>query len=76
MPQECSCEKLEAKQFHIRIGWVTKHDLALFYRVCDRTIDNWVARKRIPFRKIGRSVRFSLGDVEAALQRYDLKAIS
>ena len=41
-----------------------------------RTVDQWMKDKKIPFIKIGRSVRFRWNAVEAALLKYERKAIS
>lgn len=46
-----------------------KRELAMALRCCGRTIDGLMARREIPFLKFGRSVRFDLNDVLAALRR-------
>jgi excisionase family DNA binding protein len=55
---------------------MTKAELAEFLRVSDRTVDNYVIGRVIPYIKIGRSVRFRLADVEKALSRYTVKEVS
>jgi excisionase family DNA binding protein len=55
---------------------ITKDELAAFLRVSDRTVDNYVIRRVIPYLKIGRAVRFRLADVEKALSRYTIKEVS
>lgn len=45
----------------------TKKQVAEYFQVCERTVDEWVRRKRIPFWKIGRTIRFDLEQVKAAL---------
>jgi excisionase family DNA binding protein len=48
---------------------ITKEDLAKDLRVSCRTIEAWVAERRIPFIKLGhRTLRFSLSDVRRALR--------
>lgn len=38
--------------------FITKIEIAARLEVSTRTIDSWMAKKIIPFRKIGRTVRF------------------
>ncbi len=52
---------------------VTKPELARHIKVSPRTIDNWIAAKRIPVLRLGRSIRFNLANVEAALNRFEVK---
>jgi excisionase family DNA binding protein len=49
---------------------LTKKELAPHLRVGPRTIDEWMRAGRIPFLKIGKSVRFRLGDVLEKLGQY------
>lgn len=60
------------------INWrpITKPELAKYMRVGERTIDYWIAARKIPYFKIGRLVRFSLPAVEKALSRYEVKEVS
>ena len=52
---------------------LTKRELAAALNVSQRTIDNWVAQKRIPYLRLSaRLLRFSLPEVEAALARYEV----
>jgi excisionase family DNA binding protein len=55
---------------------MTKAELRDYLRVSDRTVDNYVSGRVIPYIKIGRAVRFRLADVEKALARYTIKGIS
>jgi hypothetical protein len=44
--------------------------------VSERTIDNWLAQKRIPrLRLSNRLTRFNLPKVEAALGRYEIREV-
>jgi excisionase family DNA binding protein len=53
--------------------YVVAHDCG----VSPRTIENWVAQRKIPFRRIGhRTIRFRLADVRRALDRKIVKEIS
>ena len=55
---------------------LTKRELAAALNVSERTIDNWVAQKRIPYLRLSaRLLRFSLPKVEAALARYEVKEV-
>jgi excisionase family DNA binding protein len=51
-----------------------KRELAAILGVSERTIENWLAEKRIPrLRLSARMTRFNLPKVEAALARYEVK---
>jgi predicted DNA-binding transcriptional regulator AlpA len=53
-----------------------KRELAAALGVSERTLDNWLAQKRIPrLRFSARLTRFSLPKVEAALARYEIKEV-
>jgi excisionase family DNA binding protein len=43
--------------------FITKAQLAARMKVTTRTIDSWMAKGYVPFRKIGRTVRFSWAEV-------------
>jgi hypothetical protein len=49
---------------------LTKRELAAKHRVCIRTVDSWINRKLIGYIKIGHTVRFTAGDVEAFIQKH------
>jgi excisionase family DNA binding protein len=48
---------------------VTKAEVSHYFAVSPRTVSGWVTAGRIPFIKLGRLVRFRLGDVEKALAK-------
>ena len=51
---------------------LSKRELATVLGISERTIENWLAEKRIPrLRLSARLTRFSLPKVEAALNRYE-----
>ena len=55
---------------------LSKRELALVLGVSTRTIENWLAQKRIPqLRLSARLTRFSLPKVEAALARYEIREV-
>jgi excisionase family DNA binding protein len=54
----------------------TKRDVAREAGVSLRTVDNWIAQKKIPYRKLSpRLIRFDLDAVARALERYTVKEI-
>jgi predicted DNA-binding transcriptional regulator AlpA len=55
---------------------LSKRELAAIFGVSQRTIENWLAEKRIPRLQLSaRLQRFSLPKVEAALARYEIKEV-
>jgi excisionase family DNA binding protein len=55
---------------------MTRQELAAFLGVSQRTIDSYIASRRIPYVKLGRLVRFRLPDVERALSRFTIEEVS
>jgi hypothetical protein len=56
--------------------FLSKQELALVIGVCPRTIDNWMAQKRIPFIRLSaRLIKFNLERVKAALARYEINEV-
>ena len=51
---------------------LTKIDLAERLRVKPRTVDNWMAAGRLPFLKVGKTVRFSWPAVKKSLRRFEV----
>jgi excisionase family DNA binding protein len=55
---------------------LSKRELAAVLNVSERTLDNWLAQKKIPrLRLSNRLTRFNLSRVEAALARYEIKEV-
>jgi excisionase family DNA binding protein len=52
------------------VGLLRKRELAEKLAISKRTLDVWMQKGRIPFLKVGRSVRFRLPDVLAKLNSY------
>ena len=48
---------------------VTEEELSSLLKICKRQLYNWRARGVIPYFKLGRVVRYRVGDVLAALER-------
>jgi phage terminase Nu1 subunit (DNA packaging protein) len=53
---------------------LTKKQLAEHCSVSTRCLDNWMRDSIVPFRKIGKLVRFDLDAVEEALRRFNVPA--
>jgi excisionase family DNA binding protein len=56
-------------------GLRTKSDVSRLAQVSIRTVDLWMREKKIPFIKVGRSVRFRWTAVEAALLKFERKSV-
>jgi excisionase family DNA binding protein len=52
------------------VGLLRKWELAEKLAISRRTLDVWMAKGRIPFLKVGRSVRFRLPDVLEKLNSF------
>lgn len=48
---------------------VTEEELSALLKICKRQLYNWRMRGEIPYFKLGRSVRFRVGEVLEALER-------
>jgi excisionase family DNA binding protein len=55
---------------------ITRLDVAHLASVSPRTIDRWVKERKIPYIKVGRTLRFRWAAVEAALVRFEHKAVA
>jgi excisionase family DNA binding protein len=54
---------------------ITRHDLAAHVSLSLRTVDELTRKGVLPFFKIGKSIRYDLAEVEAALrERYHVRA--
>lgn len=49
---------------------ITADELCQRLRIGRRTLDRWVARRRIPYEKIGRVLRFDIQAVDASLAKF------
>lgn len=54
--------------------WVKKRALAKEVGVSLRTIDSWMAERKIPYLKVGGVVRFNPEAVWKALGRFEVRA--
>jgi excisionase family DNA binding protein len=48
---------------------LTKVELAEYYNVDKRTIETWMAKRYIPYVKIGKTIRFYLTDVDDSVKK-------
>lgn len=53
-------------------GLLDKPELAAKLRISKRTVDAWMRKRRLPFIKIGKTVRFNWQDVLAKLGQYQV----
>ena len=55
---------------------LSKKELALALGVSPRSIDNWIAQRRIPFLRLSaRLIKFNLARVELSLARYEVREV-
>jgi excisionase family DNA binding protein len=55
---------------------LTYEGLARYSKLSTRTLEYYVAARKIPHIKLGRNVRFRLADVERALKRYEIREVA
>ena len=53
----------------IKPMYLDKFQVAIVLGISHRTVDDWINRGLIPYFKIGRTVRFSLPEIEAHLSQ-------
>ena len=46
---------------------LTTSDVAKYFQVTERTVEVWRAKRLLPYRKIGRTIRFKQADLLQAL---------
>jgi len=51
-----------------------KKEAAAYLKIGVRTLDDWMAKRLIPYFKIGKSVRFKTADLDAALEKFRVAA--
>ena len=69
VPKSSKVALLSTLPTHTEAPLITKDELARDLRVSRRTIEAWIAQRRIPFVRLGhRTLRFSLDDVRRALR--------
>ncbi len=55
--------------------WMTKEELARYYRCSPRTINNYMRRRILPYVKIGRVTRFNVAACDQAMLAFQSKTI-
>ncbi|MGV3756051.1 MAG: helix-turn-helix domain-containing protein [Verrucomicrobiota bacterium] len=55
--------------------WMTKEELARYYRCSPRTINNYMRRRILPYVKIGRVTRFNVAACDQAMLVFQTKTI-
>lgn len=56
------------------VGWVSKKRAAKHLGIGDRTLTDWMARRLIPYVRVGRKVIFNLREVDEHLKRREIQA--
>jgi excisionase family DNA binding protein len=67
MTPETSNPSSAATQHMAPEPFIGKHEVARRLNKNLRTVDNWMARRVLPYYKIGRSVSFKWSEIETAL---------
>jgi hypothetical protein len=60
----------------LRTLWRSKHQIAEHYGCDIRTITNLMRRRVLPYVKIGRFVRFDVGECDQAMEKYKRRSAS
>jgi excisionase family DNA binding protein len=55
-------------------GWVSKKRAAEHLGIGDRTLTDWMARRLIPYVRVGRKVIFNLREIDEHLKRREVQA--
>lgn len=50
--------------------YLTKIEVAQLFKLTTRCIDSWIALGRLPYYKIGRTIRFRRSDIREYLDRH------
>ncbi len=50
--------------------YLTKIEVAQLFKLSTRTIDSWIAQGRLPYYRIGRTIRFRRSDIREYLDRH------
>jgi excisionase family DNA binding protein len=55
-------------------GLLSKKEVAARLRISPRTLDQWMRKKRVPFFKVGKTVRFRFAAVLQKLKQFEVNA--
>ena len=78
LDEVCETSKSFVSESRVSFGrhLLSKKELANAVGVSPRTINNWMAGRRVPYIRISaRLIRFDLERVKAALTRYEVKEV-
>ena len=56
--------------------WVTKKEIAEHLKCCPRTINNLMSRRILPYRRVGKLLRFELGECDRAIDAFKVSSFS
>lgn len=73
--QDKATENL-ANGSHPENPFVNRNRIASRYAVCERTIQNMMRKRILPYHKVGRCVRFKISDCDAAWERFKRDSIA
>jgi Helix-turn-helix domain len=59
----------QSTSLRTELDLITEQELARHLKICRRQLYNWRVGGLIPYFKMGKAVRFRVGDVAAALER-------
>jgi len=65
----------DGSAFNKASPWRDKAGIASYYGVCERTITNLVAKRQIPFKKLGRCIRFNIHTCDKAFENSCVKSV-
>ena len=58
-------------------GTTNKAGVAIHFGVCRRTVDDWIASRKIPYqRRSSRMLRFNIAEVEKALSKLNVRELA
>lgn len=57
------------------VRWVNKRELARHFACSPRTINNLMARRILPYSRIGKILRFDLAACDRAMQRFRTRSV-
>lgn len=60
----CSQTTVFDNQLHVKRPFWNVSEVAVFLKISERTVRDLVYKHKIPYRKVGRCVRFSSGEIE------------
>jgi excisionase family DNA binding protein len=59
----------------LRTEFLTKADVARECKVSPRTVDHWIASRRLRYFKLGRLVRIRRSDLQKSLEKFVIREV-